>query len=582
MSWEVASLLILALALAAGFAWYERSEPGSRMLALVATLAALAAIGRIAFAPLPNIKPTTDIVLIAGFALGGAPGFVVGAVAALASNLVFGQGPWTPWQMAAWGLCGLLGALIGRVCGRELGRVPLALVCGAAGLMFGAIMDASIWVTYSGQHTLDQYLATAGTSLPFNIAHAAGNVVFCLAFGPVLVRALLRYRARLEVRWSDAPAMAPAALAVLGPLLVAVAVLLPAPAPAKAPALTPAPNIERPALPRIGISAGRSPSRRARVSISARARVSTSAAARAAAYLARAQQSNGAWGESPRSRTTYMHTSWVAIGLAAAGRDPRRVQRGGNSGAQVLWSGARRQRTTADLERTILALAACGLNPRRAPGGDLTARLRAQQDKDGSFDRLVNLTAFGVLALSASGTSYRDGAMQRAARALERQQNTDGGFNFAGRGGPSGIDDTAAVMQALATVRGGGARPVRRAAAFIVRQQNPDGGLPLQIRGRSNAQSTAFAVQGLIAAGHEPDRQTRNGSRSPLAYLRSLQAADGSIRYSRTSAQTPVWVTAQALAALSRLALPLRGPSARQASQTATTSAGHLPQFTIG
>ena len=80
------------------------------MLALVATLAALAALGRIAFAPLPNVKPTTDIVLFAGFALGGAPGFAVGAVGALASNLFFGQGPWTPWQMAGWGLVGLAGA----------------------------------------------------------------------------------------------------------------------------------------------------------------------------------------------------------------------------------------------------------------------------------------------------------------------------------------------------------------------------------------------------------------------------------------------------------------------------------------
>ena len=119
----VASFVLLAPALGLGFAWYERTQPGSRMLALVGTLAALAAIGRIAFAPFPNVKPTTDIVLIAGFALGGAPGFVVGAVAALASNLVFGQGPWTPWQMAAWGLCGVLGAVLGRLSGHDLGRV---------------------------------------------------------------------------------------------------------------------------------------------------------------------------------------------------------------------------------------------------------------------------------------------------------------------------------------------------------------------------------------------------------------------------------------------------------------------------
>ena len=73
MSWALVSFAILGACLACGFAWYERTAPGSRMLALVATLAALAAIGRVAFAPIPNVKPTTDIVLIAGFALGAAP-----------------------------------------------------------------------------------------------------------------------------------------------------------------------------------------------------------------------------------------------------------------------------------------------------------------------------------------------------------------------------------------------------------------------------------------------------------------------------------------------------------------------------
>ncbi len=103
MSWQLASFLVLALALLAGFVWYERSHPSARVLALVGTLAALAVLGRIAFAAVPNVKPTTDIVLLAGYVFGGAPGFAVGAVAALASNFFFTQGPWTPWQMAAWG-----------------------------------------------------------------------------------------------------------------------------------------------------------------------------------------------------------------------------------------------------------------------------------------------------------------------------------------------------------------------------------------------------------------------------------------------------------------------------------------------
>jgi energy-coupling factor transport system substrate-specific component len=126
VSWELASFSVLAVALAAGFAWYERAHPSARVLALVAAMAALAALGRIAFAPLPNVKPTTDVVLISGVALGGAPGFAVGALAALSSNLFFGQGPWTPWQMAAWGGVGVAGAGLARLSGRELGRLPLA------------------------------------------------------------------------------------------------------------------------------------------------------------------------------------------------------------------------------------------------------------------------------------------------------------------------------------------------------------------------------------------------------------------------------------------------------------------------
>ncbi len=103
-------MLVLGAVLVVGFVWYERTHPTTRVIALVATLAAMAALGRVAFAAPPNVKPTTDIVLIAGYTLGGAPGFMVGAVAALASNLFFGQGPWTPWQMVGWGGVGLFGA----------------------------------------------------------------------------------------------------------------------------------------------------------------------------------------------------------------------------------------------------------------------------------------------------------------------------------------------------------------------------------------------------------------------------------------------------------------------------------------
>src|SRR5437588_1004188 len=185
MSWQLGAFGVLALALATGFAWYERSRPDARILALVATLAALAALGRIAFAALPNVKPTTDIVLVAGYALGGAPGFVVGAVAGLASNFFFGQGPWTPWQMAGWGMTGVLGAVLAIVTRHQVRRLPLAVVCGTIGFAFTALQDFGDWVTYSDHsgRALGLYL---GRGAGFDFVHAAGGVACALLLGPAM------------------------------------------------------------------------------------------------------------------------------------------------------------------------------------------------------------------------------------------------------------------------------------------------------------------------------------------------------------------------------------------------------------
>ncbi|MGK2939105.1 MAG: DUF6580 family putative transport protein [Solirubrobacteraceae bacterium] len=514
MTWQLASFALLAFALATGFWWYERTKPPAKVIALVATLAALAAIGRIAFAPLPNIKPTTDIVLIAGYVLGGAPGFVVGALTALVSNLFFGQGPFTPWQMASWGLVGLFGALLARLFGRDLGRVELAAACGAAGLGFGLIMDVHMWILYSG-HTLTELWVVLGRGVPFNVAHAVGNVVFCLTFGPLLVRSLQRFRERFEVRWRPLPAAtarAPVA-AVLAALVVAGSALMAAPD-------------------------------------------AQAAFAAQAGYLQRTQHADGGWGAGPREASSPMYTGWVVMGLAASGRDPARVRRNGRSGVDYLVATIGRVRQTADLERTILALVAGGRSPRKVRGRDLVRELTGRRRANGSFSGLVNQTAFGILALRAAGRSSRDGTVRRAARWLAGQQNTDRGFNFAGRGGPSGVDDTAAAVQALALAGQRGA--ARRGAMFLARRQNPDGGYPLVPGGASNAQSTAWAIQGLRAAGRNPNAQHLRGARNPTSFLRSLTTRSGGVRYSRTSAQTPVWVTAQALTGLAMRPFPIR------------------------
>src|SRR6202030_956866 len=129
VSWPIAAFAVVALVLAVGWVAYKRASPPARTVALVATLPALAALGRDAFVALPDVKPITAMTFVVGYALGPLPGFSVGALGMLASNFVLGQGPYTPWQMAAWGLVGLAGAALGALSGRRLGRVQLALAC---------------------------------------------------------------------------------------------------------------------------------------------------------------------------------------------------------------------------------------------------------------------------------------------------------------------------------------------------------------------------------------------------------------------------------------------------------------------
>ncbi len=517
MSWQLAAFVILGLALALGFAWYERSKPQARVLALVAALAALAVVGRIAFAPFPNVKPTTDIVFFAGYALGGLPGFATGAVAALVSNIFFGQGPWTPWQMAAWGGVGAAGGAIALLTrGRELSRWTLAAICFGAGLAFGAVMDVYQW-SLAAEQTLGTYLAIAGSSLPYNLAHAIGNAVFCVLIGPAFVRALGRYRRRFEFSWPKPAGGSAAASVVLALVLVAGAGAALDPADASG----------------------------------------ASGAGAAASYLERAQNSDGGFGGARGQGSTQLFTGWSALGLAAHGRNPRDVRRSGKNVIEYVRTRAGSLDDIGELERTILVLGASGLSPRDFVGRDLVAELKRRAGGEGSYGNKTPLAAFAVMALRAAGEPASSGAVRAPARWMAAQQNDDGGFGAGRRGGSSDVDDTGAVLQALVAANRDGGQVEARAVAFLKRAQSVNGGFPQSAGGESNAQSTAWAVQGLIAAGRSPSSFRRSGGRDPLAYLRSLQQDDGSVRYSRTSTQTPVWVTAQALTALAGKPFPL-------------------------
>ena len=240
------TLVVVLASMGIFFASYEASRPRLRDIMPTVVLAALAAAGRILFAPIPDFKPVSAIAIIAGVAFGRKSGFMVGALAALASNFFFGQGPWTPWQMYAWGLVGYGAGLLAmapakrraaeskgscRARGGEASGVTCGPLCFVspdgetesaallpnkactdkenracvtrrlidahpiivyaygflACLGYGFILNA--WSILSFFHAQASgwagFLAVYATALPFDIVHGVATVVFLLAlYGP--------------------------------------------------------------------------------------------------------------------------------------------------------------------------------------------------------------------------------------------------------------------------------------------------------------------------------------------------------------------------------------------------------------
>lgn len=517
MTWEMASFLIVGAVILAGFAWYERSRPPAQVVALVAALAALAIVGRIAFAAFPNVKPTTDIVVFAGYALGGAPGFAVGALTALVSNFWFGQGPWTPWQMAGWGLCGVLGAALALGI-RDAGRFALAATCAFAGIFYGALLNFSLMATYGGDLSLRHFLALEARAIPFEVAHVAGNVVLALVAGPAMVRMLTRFRERFEWR-RGTPAGGPATPGPLGGiarsggvaalLVLALATLVPAPA-----------------------------------------RAEGSAATRAAKWLEAQQRPSGGFGPSAERDAGAEMTSWAMLALAASGRNPLDVTRGGKSPVDFLRNHRDEVKDAGDVARTILALAAAGVDPRSFGGEDLVDRLIAQRRSNGSYQGWPGTSAYAVLALRAAGAND---AAAPTVEWLRKVQGREGGW-----GNEPDSESTPEITGAVLQVLTPGSKAADEALAYLRKSKRPNGGFAPGNNLSANAQATAWASEGLLATGKDP--AGFGTGKSSFAYMRNLQTDEGYFLQSPNLESSPVWVTSDVLVALSGNHFPVPAP----------------------
>lgn len=166
------------------------SRVQARKLCMIAVMTTLAVMGRVLFAALPGFKPVAAIVILIGMYFGAGSGFATGALAALISNIYFMQGPWTPFQMLAWGSIGLISGILRR----PLRRFPILLfIWGAlAGVCYSLFMDTWMVFWYNSKPTWQLWLAAVSTGVFSMITYVISNVVFLVALSPAMGRRLMR------------------------------------------------------------------------------------------------------------------------------------------------------------------------------------------------------------------------------------------------------------------------------------------------------------------------------------------------------------------------------------------------------
>ncbi|HWR40955.1 MAG TPA: ECF transporter S component [Patescibacteria group bacterium] len=196
------SIVLIILVMIPFFLSFERRRPEARELLVIAVMAGIAALGRVAFAPTPYFIPTSAVVIITAMVFGAEAGFLTGAVATITSNMFYGQGPWTPWQMFSWGMIGFVAGMLRKV-GWLQSRLSLVIFGFLSGFGFGWVMN--IWYIIGFIHpiTYQAIIAVYISSFWFEFTHALSTLIFVWALAKPWMKKLERVKTKFGLLESE-------------------------------------------------------------------------------------------------------------------------------------------------------------------------------------------------------------------------------------------------------------------------------------------------------------------------------------------------------------------------------------------
>lgn len=191
----VCSLIVIMAAMFPFFLMFEGRKPQAREIMVIAVLAALGVAGRAAFFMVPSFKPVAAIVILSGVSFGGEAGFLVGCLIMMLSNMFMGQGPWTPWQMFAFGMIGFLAGILYQKGILKARRRDLCIYGFlSVFLIYGGIMNPASALMAYGRVTWGSLLAFYISGAPVDLVHAASTVIFLWFLSRPLLEKLERIK----------------------------------------------------------------------------------------------------------------------------------------------------------------------------------------------------------------------------------------------------------------------------------------------------------------------------------------------------------------------------------------------------
>ena len=198
LNWGVIAAILVILTLVAFFFEFETAAVTSKEIALVAMLGTISAVLRVPFAAIPNVQPCTYLIICTGYVFGPVAGFTVGAITALISNFFLGQGPWTLYQMIAWGLAGVSAAYLRRFNMNKRLLVAFGLLWG---YLYGWITNVWFWTAFIYPLNLNTFILTQINTIWFDTFHAIGNAIFLRILGMKTIAILQRFKRRFFVEY---------------------------------------------------------------------------------------------------------------------------------------------------------------------------------------------------------------------------------------------------------------------------------------------------------------------------------------------------------------------------------------------